>query len=106
MATGFQLIARGMLADPASTGSAEACCCTLGGMTRPLIGYLFHCLRSGARPGSGPGARAVALTSAAYRARCGSHLACAVPGVAQGRGEAQEGFARLEVALPSRLDDQ
>lgn len=28
------------------------------------------------------------------------------PGVAPGRGEAQEGFARLEVALPSRLDNQ
>jgi hypothetical protein len=27
------------------------------------------------------------------------------PGVAPGRGEAQEGFARLEVALPSRLDN-
>jgi hypothetical protein len=28
------------------------------------------------------------------------------PGVAPGRGEAQEGFAVLEVAVPSRLDDQ
>ena len=31
-------------------------------------------------------------------------MACAVPGAA-GRGEAQEGFARLEVAVPSRLDN-
>ena len=37
---------------------------------------------------------------------CGSHVACADPGVAPGRGEAQEGFALLEVALPSRLDNQ
>jgi hypothetical protein len=32
-------------------------------------------------------------------------MACAVPGAAPGRGEAQEGFALLEVALPSRLDN-
>src|SRR6187397_1749782 len=33
-------------------------------------------------------------------------MACAAPGVVPGRGEAQEGFALLEVALPSRLDNQ
>jgi hypothetical protein len=32
-------------------------------------------------------------------------MACAVPGVAPERGEAQEGIALLEVALPSRLDN-
>jgi len=32
---------------------------------------------------------------------CGSHLACAVSGVTPGRGEAQEGLALLEVALPT-----
>src|SRR5919112_916277 len=36
---------------------------------------------------------------------CGSHLACAVPGVAAGQGVAQEGFAQLEVAMPSQLDE-
>jgi hypothetical protein len=37
---------------------------------------------------------------------CGSLMACAVPGVAPERGEAEERFAQLEVALPSRLDHQ
>ena len=32
-------------------------------------------------------------------------MACAVPGVAAGQGVAQEGFAQLEVAMPSRLDE-
>ena len=35
-------------------------------VTRAHIGYLFHCLMTGARPGFGRGARAVALTSAAH----------------------------------------
>ena len=35
---------------------------------------------------------------------CGSHLAC-VARASPGPGEAQEGFAQLEVALPSRLDN-
>jgi len=36
---------------------------------------------------------------------CGSHLACAGR-ASPGPGEAQEGFVRLEAALPSRLDNQ
>ena len=35
---------------------------------------------------------------------CGSHLAC-VARASPGPGEAQEGFAQLEAALPSRLDN-
>ena len=61
--------------------------------------------RTGARPGFGPGARPIALNAAAHASSCGSHLAC-VGRASPGRGEAQERFALLEAALPSRLDDQ
>ncbi|GAA2714742.1 hypothetical protein Apa02nite_096160 [Actinoplanes palleronii] len=45
--------------------------------------------------------RAVALIAAAHP-RCGSHVACAVPGVVTGQGEAQERLAQLRVAMPAR----
>jgi hypothetical protein len=53
----------------------------------------------------GLGARAVALIAAAHACRV-ALIWLAQPGVALGRGETQEGFALLEVALPSRLDNQ
>jgi len=52
----------------------------------------------------GPGARLVALISAAHACRV-ALIWPARAGVA-GPGEAQEGFVRLEAALPSRLDNQ
>jgi hypothetical protein len=51
----------------------------------------------------GLGTRPVALISAAHGTRCGSHLACAGRVSFMERREAQEGFAMLEVALPSPL---
>src|SRR3954451_12056228 len=53
----------------------------------------------------GSGVRLVALSLAAHAESCGSHVACAGR-ASLGPGEAQEGFVRLEAALPSRLDDQ
>ncbi len=44
---------------------------------RPLIGYLFYGLRTGACARLGPGARSVALSSAAHDSSCGSLMACA-----------------------------
>src|SRR3954447_12479848 len=70
----------------------------------PQFGYLFHCPRTAARPGFGPGARAVALNSAAHAGRVALNWP-AQSRAPPGRLEAQEGFARLEVALPSRLDE-
>jgi hypothetical protein len=49
----------------------------------------------------GPGARAVALTSAAHVQACGSHLACAARGAAwAGRGSRGDCSARSSVAWP------
>jgi hypothetical protein len=65
----------------------------------PRLIYWCHD-RSPARLGRGD--RRVALSSAAHRESwCGSHLACA--GRSPWRGEAQEGSAQLEEALPSSL---
>jgi len=43
----------------------------------PLIGYLLYELRIGACARLGPGARPVALSSAAHDPSCGSLMACA-----------------------------
>ena len=51
----------------------------------------------------GPGARVVALTSAAHARSCGSHLACVDPGTARaGRGSRGVCSARSSGALPAR----
>ena len=52
---------------------------------RALSGYLFHCMKTGVRPGFGLGARPVALFAAAHASVCGSHTACA------GRASPQSG---------------
>jgi hypothetical protein len=53
----------------------------------------------------GPGARAVALIAAAHAGRV-ALIWPAQSRASLGPGEAQEGFAQLEAALPSWLDNQ
>jgi hypothetical protein len=70
----------------------------------PLIGYLFHCRGTGARPGFGLGAPGCRSHFGCPRSLCGSHLACAVPGrhARAGRGSRGVCSARSSVALPPR----
>ena len=76
------------------------------GRFRPDSGYLFHWPQDRCLARLGPGARLVALIAAAHAVGdrlvvgpCGSLMACAGR-APQGRQEAQEGSAQLEVALP------
>jgi len=71
----------------------------------PVGGYLLHCPGTGARPGFGLGARAVAITAAAHAGRVALIWRARVGrGGRAGRGSL--GVAVLEVAVPSRLDNQ
>lgn len=75
---------------------------TTSPLGHPLLGYLLTCLRTGAWRGSVWVPRFVALISAARAGRV-ALIWPARTGCRGERGEAQEGFAQLEVAVPSWL---
>ena len=66
-----------------------------------LRGYFLDGHTASARPGWVEVTGGTLSLAAAHQHKgCGSHLACGLP-VTGGEAVAQEGFAQLEVALPS-----
>src|SRR5262245_5394639 len=88
----------------AHCGNTNAVQPTARASRRPLIGCLFHWRQDRCLARLGRGVGLVALTAAAHAWSCGSLVACAGR-ASPGPGEAHEGFALLEAALPSRLDN-